>query len=78
MARNSRRFLLWTESNVTGRARDNAYAEGCLFTDGTVVLVYSGQVPVAVVLPTQGIWAIEGGAGFGGPGSIEWLDGAHS
>lgn len=77
MAANPRRFRVWPRENLTGRARQVAFAEGVLFTDGTIALRWLGASPTSVVYPDRGIDAITAGAGFGGEAEIEWLDGAH-
>jgi hypothetical protein len=77
MAANPRRFRVWPRENLTGRARIGAFAEGVMFTDGTVVVRWLGNVPTSVVYPDRGMDAIDSGNGFGGPGEVEWLDGNH-
>jgi hypothetical protein len=77
MAANPRRFRVWPRENLIGKARLAAFAEGVIFTDGTVVVCWQGNVPTHVVYPAYGIEAIEDGKGFGGQTQIEWLDGAH-
>lgn len=77
MAANPRRFRVWPRENLTGRARSAAFAEGVLFTDGTIALRWLGSWPTSVVYPERGMDAIAAGAGFGGEAEIEWLDGAH-
>ena len=77
MAVYPRRFRLWPRDNLTGRSRPKAFAEGVLFTDGTVAVRWVGVVPTCVVFPDQGIDAILAGTGFGGGAEIEWLDGQH-
>lgn len=77
MAANPRRFRLWPTESVAG-VHIRAFAEGCLFTDGTVVVRFLGGAPTSVVYPDHGIAALEAGVGFGGPAVVEWLDGAHS
>lgn len=77
MAMNPRRFRVWPRDNLTGRSRPAAFAEGVMFTDGTVAVRWCGVIPTSVVYPDHGIDAIESGAGFGCVGEIEWLDGVH-
>ena len=77
MALNPRRFRVWPRDNLIGKARPGAYAEGVLFSDGTVVVRWTGVIPTSVVYPDRGIDAIESGVGFGSRSDIEWLDGVH-
>lgn len=77
MAVYPRRFRVWPRENLIGRARPAAYAEGCLFTDGSVAVRYSGAVTTSVVYLDHGIDAILSGTGWGGEADIEWLDGQH-
>lgn len=77
MAANPRRFRVWPRENLMGMSRPGAYAEGVLFTDGTVAIRWMGNIPTSVVYPDRGVEAIRAGSGFGGPGDIEWLDGNH-
>lgn len=60
-----------------GPARSSAYAEGVLFSDGTVAVSWLRGWPTCCMWPQRGIEALEAGTGFGGPMEIEWLDGAH-
>lgn len=77
MAVHPRRFRAWPRDNLTGRARPRSFAEGVVFTDGTVAVRWLGAAPTSVVYPEQGLDALEAGAGFGGPCEIEWIDGLH-
>ncbi len=77
MAVYPRRFRVWPEENLMGQSRANAFAEGVLFTDGTVAVRFLPPLPTSVVYPQHGLEALERGAGFGGRCEIEWLDGRH-
>lgn len=77
MAPNPRRFRVWPRWNVSGQSRVAAYAEGVLFTDGTVALRWTHGSPTSVIFPEHGLDAVRAGVGFGGEAEIEWLDGAH-
>jgi len=77
MAANPRRFRAYPKENLMGPSQASSYAEGVMFTDGTVVIVWAKQWPTSIVLPARGIEALEAGVGFGGPCEIDWLDGAH-
>lgn len=77
MAANPRRFRAYPTENLMGPAKVSSFAEGVMFTDGTVVVRWATQWPTHIVLPQRGIEALEAGVGFGGPAEIEWLDGAH-
>jgi hypothetical protein len=77
MAVNPRRFRVWPRDNLLGVNRPGAFAEGVMFTDGTVAVRWLGVVPTSVVFPDRGVDALLAGVGFGGPTEIEWVDGAH-
>lgn len=74
MALHPRRFVVWPRDNLTGRSRPASFADGVLFSDGTVVVQWSGVVRHTVVYPANGLDVIEKGAGYGGPCFIEFLD----
>lgn len=70
-----RRFLLWPKDNLTGRARPAAYAEGVMFTDGSIAVRWAGVIPITVFYPASGgLDAVLSGFGFGGGADIEWID----
>jgi hypothetical protein len=71
---NPRRFVLWPKDNLTGRSRPSAFAEGVMFTDGTVAVQWAGTVPHTVIYPRHGIEVIQAGAGYLGAADVEFLD----
>jgi hypothetical protein len=74
MAIDPRRFLLWPRDNLTGRSRPAAFAQGVIFSDGTVVVQWTTPVPHTVVYPVRGLDLIQAGAGYNGQAEIEFLD----
>lgn len=69
-----RRFLLVRDVDETGISGVGIVAEGLRFTDGVVVLRWTGAYPTSVVFHDRGVESVEAVHGHNGKTRIEWLD----
>lgn len=69
-----RRFVLERIEDVSGVSGTGTVAEGCVFSDGSVVLRWTSEWPTSVVWHDRGVESLEHVHGHNGRTHIVWLD----
>lgn len=73
MGKSRNTFVLWRDSDVTGVSGTGAIAEGCQFTNGTVVLVWKEQ-PARAAHSSVAVWPdLESALGIHGHDGKTWV-----
>lgn len=69
-----RRFELHRDRDVTGVSGTGVVAEGLAFSDGVVVLRWTGVWPTSIVWHDRGVASVEHVHGHDGATRLVWLD----
>jgi hypothetical protein len=69
-----RRFVLERIEDVSGVSGTGTVAEGCVFSDGAVVLRWLSEWPTSVVWHDRGVESLEAVHGHNGRTHIVWID----
>lgn len=74
MAPTIRRFVLERSEDVSGVSGTGIVAEGCVFSDGAVVMRWTSEWPTSVVWHDRGVESLEHVHGHNGRTRIVWVD----